>query len=153
MKCTCSAIAMSYPFLVTVVPKVQVVFVAAATVVVVALSPLVEIVPVPSQGRRPARRPLLLLPPPGPRFVPRPPVVTPVPPVRVHVLPANIAAHVAVPAAVLVETQRVLLLPASVEAGADGDVVRPLEARGLEADVNLNGFEVNLKKNLQCRQQ
>ena len=141
---------MSYPFLVTVLPKVQAVFVAAATVVVVALSPLVEIVPVPSQGRRPARRPLLLLPPPArPRIVvPRPPVVTPVPPVRVHVLPAGTAAAVAVPAAVLVETQRVLLLPPSVEAGADGDVVRPLEARGLEADVNLNGFEVNLKKKI-----
>ena len=140
---------MSYPFLVTVVPKVQVVLVAAATVVV-ALPPLVEVVPVPSQGRRPARRPLLLLPPPGrPRIVGvRPPVVTPVPPVRVHVLPAGTAAAVAVPAAVLVETQRVLLLPPSVEAGADGDVVRPLEARGLEADVNLNGFEVNLKKKI-----
>ena len=138
----CSATARRYPFLVTVVPKVQVVFVAAATVVVVALSPLVEIVPVPSQGRRPARRPLLLLPPTGPRIVGvRPPVVTPVPPVRVHVLPAGTAAAVAVPAAVLVETQRVLL-PPSVEAGADGDVVRPLEAGGLETDVNLNDCEI-----------
>ena len=64
------------------------------------------------------------------------------PAVRVHVLPAGTAAHVAVPAAVLVEAQRVLLLPPSVESGADGDVVRPLEARGLEADIDLNGFTI-----------
>ena len=49
------------------------------------------------------------------------------------------AAAVAVTAAVvLTEAQGILLLlPSSVEAGTDGDVMRLLEARGLKADVNL----------------
>ena len=125
------------PFLVIVITKVQIIVVVAAatSVIVVAIFPVVDVVPVPTQGRRPARRPLFLAPA-APGIVVRPPVVPssvppPVLPVRVHVL-----ATVAVSAAVLAEAQGIVL-PSSVVAGADRDVMRPLEARGLEADVNL----------------
>ena len=65
------------------------------------------------------------------------------------------AAAVAVSAAVvLTEAQGILLLlPSSVEAGTDGDVMRLLEARGLKADVNLievedrSNFRIILVKN------
>ena len=55
------------PFLVIVITKVQIIVVVAAatSVIVVAIFPVVDIVPVPTQGRRPARRPLLIAAAPG----------------------------------------------------------------------------------------
>ena len=119
--------------LIIVVAKVQ--FVVPQATIVVAISPIVEVVPVSTQGRRPSRRPLF--PASSLLGIVRPSVVAPVLPIRVHVLAAAApVVTVSVPVAVLTEAQGILL-PSPVETGADGDVMRPLEARGLETDVNL----------------